>query len=117
MRRYILTGVMSGILMLGGSIVLGEEPRPSGGQFAHLQTPVGPEHPIRSFEERLALKPLSDEELGEITAAGVGPVVHMLPPWVFSPTLIQSPVSSRNSLRATGGFVVQSNHIVSFSLR
>ena len=107
MRRYILTGVMSGILMLGGSIALAEEPRPSGEQFANLQTPVEPEPPIRSFEERLSLKPLSDEELGQITAGGVGPIVYMLPSFVFSPSLLQSHIVNRPSRVITSRSVFQ----------
>lgn len=117
MRKNILTAVMSGFLVLGGSLVLAEESRPSGELSAKLQTQVEQKHMAPTFEERLNLKPLSDEELGQITAGGVGAIVFMLPSWVFSPSLLHPHIGNNNFPRATGGFVFQTNHILPPSIR
>ena len=110
MRKNILTAVMSGFLVLGGSFVLAEDSRPSGELSAKLQTEVEPKLTAPTFEERLNLKPLSDEELGKITAGGVGPIVYMLPFWVFSPNPLHLHIGNSKSQIGTGGFTVQTNH-------
>ena len=89
MWRYILTTVMTGILILGGSLVLGEELRSPGEALAPPLAQIEQKRPIPTFEQRLNLKPLSDKELGQITAAGVGPIVYMVPPWLFTSGLLQ----------------------------
>ena len=81
MRKNILTAVVSGFLILGGSLALAEAPTTSGQDLAKAEMQVQQEPPIPSFEKRLSLKPLSDEELEQISAAGLGPGM----PFPFQP--------------------------------
>ena len=108
MQKHILTAVVSGFLVLGGSVVWAQESRPPGELSANLQEQVVQKP---SFEERLNLKPLSDEELGQITAGGVGPIVYMLPSFVFGPILLQSHIINKQPGGLTSGIVVQRNQI------
>ena len=79
MRKFILAGAVSGILVLGGFPVLAEEPRPSREELAKPQSLVEQELTTTAAMRRRGLKPLSDEELGKISAAGVGPTQVTLP--------------------------------------
>ena len=112
MRKHILTAVISGFLILGGSVVLAQELMPSGELSAKLQAKVGQKHSVPTFEERLNLKPLSDEELGQITAGGVGPIVYMLPSFVFGTILLESHIHTRQSGVFTSGFGAQRNQTI-----
>ena len=83
MRKYFLTVLVSGMLMLGGTLALAKEARSGAQKFANTEIQGQQGSPILSFEHRLKLKPLSDEELEQITAAGFGPVM----PFPFQPSL------------------------------
>lgn len=109
MRKHILRAVISGFLILGGSVVWAEESGNSGELSAKLQAQVGQKHSVPTFEERLNLKPLSDEALGQITAGGVGPIVYMLPSFVFGPVLLQSHIDNKQPGGITSGIVAQGN--------
>ena len=107
MQRSTLVLAVTGTLILGGSLGWAEEPRASGKEKAQIQTKVDGQSGIPSFEERLGLKPLTDEELSEITAAGLGPAMPF--PFqpslflLFQPTLVQ-PQSVQNNLSNTTRF-------------
>ncbi len=111
MRKHILTAVISGFLILGGSVVWAQETGHSGEFSAKLQGKVVQKPSVSTFEERLNLKPLSDEELEQITAGGVGPIVYMLPSFVFGPILLQSHIINKQPGGLTSGIVVQQNQI------
>ena len=88
MRRNVLAFVVSGILVMNGTSVLGEELRPSGEPLTPAPSPLEQKVPIRSFEQRLSLKPLSDEELAQISASGLGPGMPFpFQPFLFLPIL------------------------------
>lgn len=88
MWKYILAGIVSGILVLGASPVLAEEPGFRGKELTEPVMQAELKASPTTPELRRGLKPLSDEELGEISAAGVGPIAYMLPPYVFNQGLI-----------------------------
>ena len=83
MRTVILTAVISGIMILGASPVFAEGARPSEPELLKTEMQVQKNSSIPSFEKRLNLKPLSDEELEQISAAGLGPIM----PFPFQPVL------------------------------
>jgi hypothetical protein len=111
MRKNILTAVLTGFLMLGGSLVLAEKPRPSGQNLANAEIQVQQGAPIPSFEQRLSLKPLSDEELAQISAGGLGSVMPFpFQPFLFLPYLFQTtafPNNDFSSGRQTNTFQSQ----------
>ena len=64
MRTVILTAVMSGLMILGASLVFAQGARPSEPDLLKTEMQVQKKSPIPSFEKGLNIKPLSDEELG-----------------------------------------------------
>ena len=93
MWRYILAGTVFCILGLGGVPVLAGEVNPLGEALGTPITQVKQHPPQLSFEERLDIDPLTDVELDEITAAGVGPITYMLPSFLYSHSLSEPHVA------------------------
>ena len=88
MRSNVLAFVVSGILVMSGTPVLGEVLKPSGETLTQPPSQLGQKVPIPSFEKRLNLKPLSDEELDQISASGLGPGMPFpFQPFLFLPIL------------------------------
>ena len=83
MGKIILTAVISGMMILGASLVFAKGAKSSELEVTKTEMQVQKKSPVPSFEKRLNLKPLSDEELGQITAAGLGPAM----PFPFQPSI------------------------------
>ncbi len=62
-------------MILEASLVVAQGVRPSEPDLLKTEMQVQKKPPIPSFEKGLKIKPLSDEELGQISAAGLGPVM------------------------------------------